>query len=148
LTLNDPEGNVCIAPLTDGIMGYRNRKNNAGKTLIFMCNCDDFFNEEPKPPSESSLQVYKLNYLNKKCKSSRILVKTAPEDADYSQQEGNVISKYNVPPITPDMSVQDSLSIMDHIFRMGNLDSINCGDFPDYCIKRKRERKMTFMMGG
>ena len=146
LNLNDPEGNVCIAPLVDGIMGYRNRKNNAGKTLIFMCNSDDFFNSEPKPPCDSTLQVYKLNYMNKKCKAARILVQTKPTDPDYSQQEGNIISNYNVPPITPQMTVQDSLSIMDHIFRMGNLDHINCGDFPDYCATRKYERSM--MMGG
>jgi hypothetical protein len=77
LTLNDPEGNICCAPLADGIMGYRNRRNNAGKTLIFICNCDDFFHGQLKPPAESSLQLFKMNYFDKSSKGPRIFVDTS-----------------------------------------------------------------------
>ena len=85
LMLNDPEGNICCAPLTNGLMGYRNRKNNTGKTLIFICNCDDFFHAEPRPAAESKLQLFKMNYFNKKCKDQRIFVDTdCHEHGDYS----------------------------------------------------------------
>ena len=158
LTLNDPEGNVCIAPLADGIMGYRNRKHNAGKTLIFICTSDDFFSKEPKPPAESKVRIYKLNYLNNKCKARRILVKTLPTDPDYPPDEEQecvpmmgakvTSSSYRAPPIVPQMTVQECLNVMDFIFRKINMDHIQCSDFPQYCMKAEANKLKTMMMGG
>jgi len=127
LGLNDPEGKICIAPMQNGIMGYRNRKTDDGQTLIFLANSNDFHQEKPLSPSDSVIQIFKMNYANKDKNSRRIYVNTR------NVPHKGVKCMYSTVPITPNMSVQEALNHIEYSMRKSYMDHKNIGDYPHYC---------------
>jgi len=135
LRLKTPDGMICLAPLKNGIMGYRTRKSDNAQTLIFIVNSSDFFNEQPNPVANSSLQVFKMTYYDKTGNGNRIFVNTTGTPHDRT-------CPYGTPPITPDMTVQDSLNVIEYAMRNAYLDHTNCADYPKYCDDMKMIRGM------
>jgi len=135
LRLKTPDGMICLAPLKNGIMGYRTRKSDNAQTLIFIANSSDFFDEQPKPVANSSLQVFKMTYYDKTGNGNRIFVNTTGTPHDRT-------CPYGTPPITPDMTVQDSLNVIEYAMRNAYLDHTNCADYPKYCDDMKMIRGM------
>jgi len=127
LGLNDPEGKICIAPLQNGIMGYRNRKTDDGQTLIFLANSNDFHRAAPLSPAESVIQIFKMNYASKDKNGRRIYVNTR------GVPHKGVKCTYDTPPITPSMSVQEALNHIEYSMRKSYMDHKNIGDYPQYC---------------
>jgi len=127
LNLKDPEGNICIAPMQNGIMGYRNRKSDNGQTFIFMANSNDFHNTAPLSPSQSVVQVFKMDYHSKGKKGRRVFVNTRGKPSQ------SVKCMYNTPLILPSMSVQEGLNCIDYSMRKSLMDHLNIGDYPGYC---------------
>ena len=126
LSLNDPKGKICIAPLQNGIMGYRKRKHDDGQSLILLCSSNDFFHNEPLPTSKSLIQVYKMSYASKAKDANRIFVSTNPN--------AQVLPKcpFNTPLITPNMNVQDALNIIEYATRKAMMQHLNCSEYPNY----------------
>ena len=135
LRLKTPDGMICCAPLKNGIMGYRTRKSDNAQTLIFIANSSDFFDEQPKPVANSSLQVFKMTYYDKTGNGNRIFVNTTGIPHDRC-------CPYGTPPITPDMTVQEGLNIIEYAMRNAYLDHTNCADYPKYCEDMKMIRGM------
>jgi hypothetical protein len=127
LGLNDPEGNVCIAPMQNGFMGYRNRNSDKRQTLIFLANSNDFHNSTPLGPDNSVIQIFKMNYATKEKNGKRIFVNTKGNDGVPSN------CSYNTPAIHPNMSIQESLNCIEYAMRKAYMDHKNIGDYPQYC---------------
>ena len=125
LMLNNPAGQVCITKLKNGILGYRARKDG-GKTFTFVANSQDFFDDEPTQDiRQSTMQLFKMTYADKKPTGHRISIQITGKE--YSE----IPCKYNTPLIRLNMTVQDVLNIIEFACRNAMLDHLDCGDYPD-----------------
>ena len=129
LGLNNPDGLICCAPLKNGIIGYRNRKCDDAQTLIFVCNCDDFFQEKPNPVEKSTLQHFKMVYSNKTKDGLRIVVDTTGKETKGTR------CTFGTPVVTLDMCVQDVLNVIEFAMRNASLQDRDCLDFPKYILQ-------------
>jgi hypothetical protein len=124
LMLNNPVGHISIAKLKNGILGYRKREVDGGKTFIFVCNSDDFFDEEPtKNIKDSTLQLFKMTYANKKKLGPRVSIEITGNEYDKPP------CKYNTPLIHLGMTVQDVLNVIEYACRHALLDHTGCSQF-------------------
>jgi hypothetical protein len=124
LMLNNPTGFVCCAKLKNGIMGYRGR-SDGGKTFIFVCNSNDFFNDAPTPEvKNSTLQLFKMTYADTHVGGPRISIEITGDE--YAKPP----CKYNTPVIRRDMTVQDVLNIIEFACRNAMLEHLCCHEYP------------------
>lgn len=138
LTLKENGKPICIAPLINGIVGYRNRTKDDGQTLIFLANSDDFHKDTPNLGPESKVQIFKMKYNDKR--GPRIFVNTRNEPFKTASCE------YNTPPILLSHSVQDALNHVDYAMRKSLLKHHNIEDYPDYCQVMKLIRELQNTM--
>ena len=125
LQLNNPAGQVCITKIKNGILGYRARKDG-GKTFTFVANSQDFFDEQPtRDVPNSTMQLFKMNYANKKPEGNRISIQITGDE--YSK----LPCKFNTPLIRLSMSVQDVLNIIEFACRNAMLEHLDCAEYPD-----------------
>jgi hypothetical protein len=136
LNLKNSEGNICIAPLQNGIIGYRNRKSDDGQTLIFLANSNDFHHDIPLNPEKSIVQVFKMDYNSNGSNARRIFVNTRGKPFQTAK------CRYNTPSIVPNMSVQEALNCVDFSMRKSLMDHLNIGDYPSYCELMELMRKL------
>jgi len=147
LMLNNPAGQVCITKIKNGILGYRARKDG-GKTFTFVANSHDFFDDAPTQEVEkSSMQLFKMTYVDKKPTGPRISIQITGKE--YTA----IPCKYNTPLIRLDMTVQDVLNIIEFACRNAMLDHLECAEYPDewnaHGDPELQERdSMVRMMGG
>jgi len=138
LRLNDPEGLVCIAPLLNGIAGYRKKTSAPGNAaagdnvLMFLANSNDFHHDEPCAPSDAQLQVFKMDYTH-----------NAPR-VYFNPSESPMASKckYGSEPIHMKMSVQEALNNIENTMRVAYLDHLGIKDYGAYCDLMKSIREL------
>lgn len=131
LMLNNPEGDVLCERCADGIVGYRTRSKDNGKTVIFIANSDDFHQHAPSSHEAGKVQVFKMDYARKKKKrkvAGRITFCTHPNEfsclSPEAHEDGVVVHA--------NMTVQDILNHVEHGFRKKELERIGCHLFPHY----------------
>ena len=146
LNLNDPHSPVYIAPLLNGIAGYRKRNHstqdnnmcddNSDNILMFLANSPDFHHDKPCEENDAQVQVFKMDYHKD---GPRIFFNS-------SGKEKKSKCKYGSKHITPDMSVQEALNHMENTISSAYLDHLNIKDYADYCqlMKAMRNVQCTF----
>lgn len=135
LMLKNPDGDIHLERLPDGIVGYRKRMSDNGQSFIFVANSDDFHQNNVSPIHESQVQVFKMDY-NKKGKAksnARIsFVANQNEIAHLSDEvkENGVVHA--------GMTVQDVLNHIRFAFMKNELENIGCQCFPQYiqCLEK------------
>ena len=133
LMLTNPEGHISCAKIKNGILGYRVREADGGKTFIFVCNSNDFFNDKPTSNiSESTLQLFKMSYTDLKPTGARISIQVTGNE--YKKPP----CKYNTPLIHLGMTVQDVLNVVEFACRNAMLDNAGCSHFPAHYIEHQR----------
>lgn len=129
LMLKNPDGDINLERLPDGILGYRPRQSDNGNTFLFVANSDDFHKSKMSSPDESRVQVFKMDYnvKGKQKHQARISWVAHPNDinnlSDEVKENGVVHSK---------MTVQDILNTISHAYMKKELERIGCEHFPQY----------------
>jgi len=126
LSLRKASGDICIAPLQNGIMGFRKRESDDGQTLIFLASSNDFHHSAPLPTDQSVVQIYKLNYTSNAKDANRIFVSTNPAAEKMPR------CPFHTAPITPNMSVQDALNHIEYASRKALMEHKGCSLYPQY----------------
>jgi hypothetical protein len=125
LMLSEPMGFISVAKIQNGMIGYRDREIDNGKTFIFVCNSNDFFEASPTPNiAESTLQLFKMSYANPKKDGPRISIQIS------KNQYKKPPCKYNTPLIHLGMTVQDVLNVVEFACRNAMLDHLGCSHYP------------------
>lgn len=140
LTLNDPHSPVYIAPLMNGIAGYRKAKENDDSddnVLMFLANSSDFHHNTPCKVNDSQVQVFKMDYHKD---APRIYFNSSGKDVPSK-------CKYGGKHITPNMSVQEALNHMENTISSAYLDHLNIKDYADYCQLMKAMRNVQCSFG-
>ncbi len=148
LQLKNKKGQISLGRCADGVFGYRRRKDNKN-SFVFVTSCDDFNCNAPSPTS--SLQVFKMCYKDATPNGLRIFIKIG-RGSQQQQQEPEEDNErglvpgcpYRTPYIIPGKhTVADVISIVQHLMRNSNLESMGCGDFPRYCHEAAMERMQS-----
>ena len=125
LMLSEPMGFISVAKIQNGMIGYRDREIDQGKTFIFVCNSNDFFEASPTANiAESTLQLFKMSYANPKKDGARISIQIT------KNQYQKPPCKYNTPLIHLGMTVQDVLNVVEFACRNAMLDHLGCSHYP------------------
>lgn len=141
LMLKNPEGDIHLDRVVDGIAGYRERKSDNGKTLIFVANSNDFHNVSPSSTSDAKVQIFKLDYNGKGKK------KTVSQRISYVAHTDDLHSLSNqarqVGVVHSGMTVQEILNHLEFAFRKKELERIGCHFFPQYieCLDQYEKQK-------
>ena len=158
LQLKSTKGNISLARLRDGVLGYRNREDGH-RTFIFVANSDDFHADTPVTGAQSLMHVYKMQYKNPKPEGARLFVQVGGGTAQQQQPQGfnatktqsgkrniNVIGDNNhivlpgglndlgVPHIKPgEHTVQNVLGLVEMAMRYAGRQEGGCGAYPAFC---------------
>jgi hypothetical protein len=124
LLLREPKKPIWCARLRDGLIGYRNRKDDQ-QSLVFVAHSKDF--NAASPVSNSPIHLTKITYTNDSVKSPRVWVNGRPE----SSSSPHIVPGNNT-------TVQDVQAIIEHSFRCSSLASAGCGNFPLLCFKEAK----------
>jgi hypothetical protein len=139
LSLNKPNGKICLAPLQNGFMGYRKRKFDNGQSLIFLCSANDFHHDQCLPGHKSVIQIHKIDYHSKAKDANRIFVQTDPTVKNYPK------CPFNTPPITPNFNVQQSLNTIEYAIRNALMKHMKCEDYPKLVMYLEAMEKLKKM---
>jgi hypothetical protein len=161
LMLKHTVGHIRCDRCVDGIVGYRVRPHTQKKTFLFVANSNDFHAHAPVHPSQSMLQVMKLDYADPSKKGLRVVVRNhdaqdepAADYEDVPQDEYDALDLQDAHEddetsgrnICLTMTVQQIINKLEHIFRSTHLEHHNCLLFPLYC-KAQAEKQRAYTCG-
>ena len=142
LQLKNPKGNISLARLRDGVLGYRKR-GDGHRSFIFVANSDDFHAAAPTTGASSLLHVYKMQYKDPTPEGPRIFVHVQADHSVNVLGSDNRVSANDlgVPKIKPgEHTVQNVLGLIELAMRYASREHAGCGAFPAYCAEQARAR--------